>query len=53
MRRFLVGVTVAACAAAAMQIQVDAQQGGGRGVAAVTSTQDCDFHERAPQLLGK
>ena len=38
MRRFFVGVIVAACAAAAMQVQVGAQEGGGRGVAAGGTT---------------
>jgi metallo-beta-lactamase class B len=38
MRRFLVGVVVAACAANAMQVQAGAQQGGGRGVAAGGTT---------------
>ena len=43
------------CAVAAPQPNFMAGLGqiGGRGVAAVTSTQDCDFHERAPQLLGR
>src|SRR5262245_21389237 len=33
MRRFLVGVTMATCVAVAIQIQGNAQQGGGRGPA--------------------
>ena len=38
MRRFMVAVIVSVCVAAAMQIQVNAQQGGGRGAAAGGTT---------------